>query len=195
MALRRSAARSARSPLTTVESDPERDPAAYATDATKASTIEPRSPAALILAAGTTAIDAPQPVCEDVRWLARRQAQVLLDQRLGLVSLVDDDVPVGRLNDTLDLIALMSREDGETVTLAPDALVLIERHQDTAIAPAFPAAFALELELMLRCGPVGRPLVESGDLIVHGPNQAFVSRLPLEPRLHRTMDDNARPAW
>jgi hypothetical protein len=28
-------------------------------------------------------------------------------------------------------------------------------------------------------------LVESGDLIVHGANQAFVASLPFEPRLHR----------
>jgi hypothetical protein len=109
----------------------------------------------------------------------------LFDERLDLVVLVNDDVPVGLLDDTLDFIALMTRNYGEAVALSTDAFVLGHRHEDAAVASAVLSALAPEHELVVRRCPVRRGLIESSDLIVHRADQAFVARLPLEPLVHR----------
>ena len=116
-----------------------------------------------------------------------------MDERLGFVALVDDQVPARRLNYTLNFITFMSRRNGETVALTSYTLVLVERHQNESVAPAVSSALALELELVFRFCPAGRLLVKSGNLIVHRANEAFVPRLSLEPRIHREIDDSARP--
>src|SRR5688572_20998676 len=103
---------------------------------------------------------------------------------LDLVALVDDHVPLVPLDYVLDFIGLVTGHHGKTIPLATNALVLSERHQHTALASAGIPALALELELVVRSGPVGRALVESGDPIVHRTHHVFVPSPALEPFLH-----------
>jgi hypothetical protein len=110
---------------------------------------------------------------------------VLFDERFDLVALVNDGVPVGLLDDMLDFIPLMTRNYGEAVALSTDAFVLGHRHEDAAVASGVLPALATEHELVVGRCPVRRRLIESSDLIVHGADQAFVARLPLEPLVHR----------
>jgi hypothetical protein len=102
---------------------------------------------------------------------------------LDLVALVDDHVPPVLLDYVLDFIGLVTGYHGKTIPLATNALVLSERYQHTALASGFPA-LALELELVVRGGPVRRALVESGDPIVHRTHHVFVPSLALEPFVH-----------
>src|ERR671911_1355189 len=81
-------------------------------------------------------------------------------------------------------MSLVTGDHGKTIPLATNALVLSERHQHTALASARLPALALELELVVRGGPFGRALVESGDPIVHRTHHVFVPSLALEPFLH-----------
>ena len=103
---------------------------------------------------------------------------------LDLVALVDDHVPIVLLHDMLDFRGLMTGQDGESIPLAANDLVLGEGHLQTTRASAGLPAFALENELMPRTGPLRRALAQSRDLIVDRAHQGFVPNLPIKPLLH-----------
>jgi len=111
--------------------------------------------------------------------------RLLLDQRLDLIALVDDDVSIRLLDHLLDFLALVTRHHGKAVALAADVLILAERHQDMATTRRVPSALAPEFKLVLRRRPGRCALIDRGDLLVDGAQQAFVPSLPLQPFVHR----------
>jgi hypothetical protein len=103
-----------------------------------------------------------------------------------LVALVDDDEPLVLRDYGLDLVGLMTGNDGKAIPLPTNAFVFIEGHQHATVASVRPA-FALELELVVRAGPVARALIEGGDPLVHRTHHVFVPSLTLEPFFHRSI--------
>ncbi len=121
-----------------------------------------------------------------VRSVVRNQPgwRVLLHEVLDLVALVDDQVALVLLDDVFDGSRFVTRHDGKSIALAPDAIVLRQRHQHPALAPAGFPTLALELEALLTVGPLARALIKSSDPIVHRAHQVFIPGLPLEALLH-----------
>jgi hypothetical protein len=113
--------------------------------------------------------------------------RVVVDERLGRGLLVNDHEPVRAANHVLEFFALVARNKGEAIVLAPNLLVLGNRHLDPPLAGnvvvASRPALAKKLEAF-QFGSWPRFFGYAFDPLVYFPDERFVPRLPVKAGFH-----------
>jgi hypothetical protein len=104
------------------------------------------------------------------------------DEGLRVRELVDDQVALRTLDDTLDLLVLVARDDGKAVVFLPHVRVLGDRHRDKRLAVGT-AALATKVERVV-VGKDLEPLADLFDPLVDLAEQSFVPCGALFPGVH-----------
>ena len=99
----------------------------------------------------------------------------------GTAFLLDDRIPLGALDDVLE-VPVVTGHDQEAARIRAD--LFVDRLRDGyAFGAAVVAALANEQTLLIRAASL--PLGEAVDLLVYLPEQRLVPRRPLLPQAHR----------